>query len=344
MNHFKILFVLVAAANCAVRPVYTQNAPLQEAVVDPFTRIMNKNKRSLAFALIWEQRYKRDISTEILPFLDDPDHDLADRALRALGRLEKPGVLPELEKRRDAQKAAIEAGETDYSKRPARYFNFDPPIARIQSRDLHGKAKIEFVLSHMKGRKPAWTWDEAVEASKKMKESLAYLTIVKPLWIEQTRRLLEVVDMLYCMSKAGENIEELRRPFLFSKAQNDQLDGAQMKVEQEAEHLLDCSQTVNIVGEDEEYVYGSHLLSLGEPARVALKKRLEQILRDKPQFTHRFPLTCMLHAAARTGDPSYVPIFDSFEKEMTTIHGAAQDAYSSKEALQMGMTSSEAPQ
>ena len=318
--------------------------PPPQRYVDPLTSAVETYKRNRAFARIWEQRYKRDISAEVLPFIDDPDRELAQRALRALGRLEKPSVLPELLTRKAEQEAAIEAGKTDYDKRPKRYFDFDTPIARIESRDLHGRQKIEFVLPHMKGMKPAWTWDEAVQMSKDMKSPLIELGTPEPIWFEQTRRLLEIIDMLYAMSKNGEDISELRQAFRFSKPQNEQLDGARLPLAQEINNLLDHSTEVDIVGEDEEYVYGSFLLSLGEPARVALKQRLEQTLRDKPKFRHRFPITAMLHAAARTGDSSYVPIFDRYGQEMTYIEYAHYDADSSKQMLQMGLTSSYALQ
>ncbi len=339
--HRFFVSVLLGVCLCGSAAVADENALPQQTVVDPFTKIVNRNKRSFAFARIWEQRYTRDISAELLPFVDDADEELSERALRALGRLEKTTVLSELEKRRKAQEAAIQAGKTDAAQRPKRYFDFDTPIARIESRNLHGRKKIEFVLTHMEGN---WTWEKAVEVSHKMKEPLAYIRTPRPARVYQLRHLLEVVDMLYSMSKKGENIQELRRPFLFSKPQNDQLDGAKMTPKQEAEHLLDCSLQVDRPGDDEEYVYGSHLLSLGEPARSALKKRLEQILLDKPKFTHRFPLIVMLHTAARTGDRSYLPLFDRFQKEMTYISDIGEDAVSSKEALEMGLTSPSSPQ
>ena len=323
-------------------PLYVQPKPPnpQEPYVDPFTKIVNANQRSQIFARIWEQRYKRDISAEILPFVDDPDRELSQRALRALGRLENPAVLPELQKRKAEQEAAIIAGETDYDKRPKRYFNFAMPIARIESRDLHGRQKIEFVLAHLE---PAWTWDEAVESSKRLKEYLAYIRIPQPDWNFQLERLMETSSMLYLMSKNGEDISELRQAFLFSKPQNVQLDGAKLPLAQEIENLIDHSFEVDIVGNEEEYVYESFLLSLGEPARVAIRKRLEQILRDKPQFTHKTPLTCLLRAAARTGDVSFLPLFARFQTEMSYVPYATADASRATDGLKMGLSYPYAP-
>ena len=76
---------------------------------------------------------------------------------------------------------------------------------------------------------------------------------------------------------------------------------------------------------------------------MALKQRLEQILRDKPQFTHKFPLTCMLRAAARTGDLPFLPIFARFEKEMNYVPYASADAARATDGLKMGLSYPYAP-
>ena len=288
-------------------------------------------ERARKLARLWDQRFTRDVSEELLPFLDDPSLELRERAVRALGRLEKPDVLPELEKRRDAQKAAIEAGRTDLSKRPRNEFDFDTAIARIKSWDLHGKEKIEFVLHNMK---PGWTWEEAVKESKRLKDPDFF--IGRP---HQQRQLLarpvrDIVDLLYTMSKNGENIEPFRQQLTFSKAQNAQLDGAKLSLDQEAEHILDYTQTLDIVSQDDEYVCESHFLSLGEPARVALSKRMRLLLHTKPKFTNANPFICMLRASAMTGDASFLPLIKEFAVKMDYVEYTAYFAEQAKDRLQ----------
>ena len=123
------------------------------------------------FATLWEQRFTRDVSADLLPFIDAPDMELAQRTVRALGRLEQPTVLPQLQKLRDEQQAAIEAGKVDPSKLPRRYFDYDTAIARIESRNLHGREKIEFVLQRMPQH---WTWEQAIEWSQKVSNPKTY--------------------------------------------------------------------------------------------------------------------------------------------------------------------------
>ena len=150
--------------------------------------------------------------------------------------------------------------------------------------------------------------------------------------------------MLYSMSKNGEDIEPLRQQFTFTKAQNVQLDGAKLPLKEEAEHLLDYSQTLDIVTLDDHYICESHLVSLGEPAKVALKQRLQLLLQNKPTFTNRSPITCIVWAASMTGDQNFLPLLKRFVAEMRDSKPSLSAAVRAEQRLEDNLSFSFAPQ
>ena len=323
--------VILALALCALI------APLAHARRDPLPSTLPADVAlQRQFAALWEQRFTRDVSAELLPFLDARETELAQRAVRALGRLENPDVLPELQKRRDTQEALDIQSRTNPEVRLNRYLNFDIAIARIESHGLHGREKIEFALQKMPWH---WTWKQAIYWSEKVSDPKNYLAD-RP----EFGSVREIVDMLYTMSKSGEDIEPLRQQFTFTKAQNVQLNCAKLPVEEEVATLLDYSQSLDFIGMDDEYVCESHLLSLGEPARVALAKRLEWLAETKPEFANRYPFLCMLRAAGMSGDPKFIPILQRFSEAMRDVAHSAGDAQQAKRLLESDTGFSYAPQ
>lgn len=305
------MLLTLGLATLSPSPVYADRSP-------PPSTLPADVEKQQKFARLWEQRFDRDVSAEILPLIDDPELDFAQRAVRALGRLENPTVLAELERRRGEQQAQIKEGLADFSKLPKRLLQLDTAIARIQSRNLHGQEKIEFVTERMPLK---WNWQQAIEWSRKVSNPKNYLTISPA-----AAQIREIVDLLYVMARNGEDIGPLRRQFTFTTAQDVQLDAASLSRAEEAEHLLDYSQTLDIVSLDDEYVCESHFLSLGDVARTALKNRLLLLLQTKPHFAHRFPLACMLRAAAMTGDMSLLPIVQGIAIELTYVPYTQNDA------------------
>jgi hypothetical protein len=279
---------------------------------EPFVDSKDKDlwsKRNRRFAEIWLARKARNVTEEILPYLDDPFYPTRVAAVRAIGRLEDPHAEPSLKAKLDLlskDKDKIVTHGDRARMIPATTLQF--AIGRIQSRDLKGRAKVEALAKSM-----GLTWAEVGELSYKCNGRFkgAHAAAGSPA-IEIVR---EFVDVLYRMGKKGENIEPLANSLTLSPAQQVQIKAAKLSTEEEITLILDYAVSLKGVGGDSEHLIEEHLMDLGPRANEMLRKKLEDI-KEHPE---RYPddeygtgRVTLLRAAGLSNDQRMLPLVKYF--------------------------------
>jgi hypothetical protein len=277
--------------------------------------------------VLWQQRFQRDISLALLPYLHDPDVELRQRAVRAIGRLENPKLLPNLVRLQTAQQRNVFTSEREE-------LTVKLSIARLQSKNATQKVKLNKLL-----QSAGWNLAEAHSWSKKVAVPSNYLNSSP-----QAAILREVVDLLYTMGKKKVNIAPLRRGFVFSKAQNVQLACASLTTRQEVARIIDYGTTMDIVRADDEYVGGDHLVSLGREANIALKAKLRAEAAVKRNRSNRNPFATLVRACGKTGDKTFIPLLTRLTRTYASDSRVRYYNDQAIERLERGDSYSFAPQ
>lgn len=258
MNTRKLKLIAASAVACTVGVAYLVNAggvrygnadmnrllrasphfkqPSSYRTVEERQAWLEHNWR---FANLWLARNEQDIVPEIIPFLDDPDKDLRERAAKALGRLEdvraEEPLQQKLEQGQKTHAAPDSIGAADIPSQTLKL-----ALGRIRARDLEGKAKLNKVA-------------ESVDLTYQGVGLLAQQLGAKYHSQDPSERraasgsaakgiVLEIVDVLYAMGKNGENIAGLKDDNLaFGPAIAMKLKAATLPLDQEIQLILDYS-------------------------------------------------------------------------------------------------------
>ncbi len=273
-------------------------------------------------AALWMERDKRDVTSDIAPFLEDRDSSVRAKAAQMLGRLDTDEAAQVLEakwqkqetdkERRRQEKAEqrarerqngtirmeeVEAPNTDVSELTLRL-----ALGRANGRKLRGKAKIEAISQSV-----GLSLDQVEEFTVKIKD---------PEQAKQWRdsRIAdvanEIVDTLYRMRKRGERIDGLApQRFSAGPALDVKLSGAGLPLAEEIKAAVDYA-----VRPDSGSYVERYLLELGPEATEALIERLQEIEQSPQKDRGDWNCASMFRAAAMTEDPRVVPLLQKFSQ------------------------------
>lgn len=271
-------------------------------------KLMNKEEtaafeaRSRTFNAIWMARHERDVTQEILPYLQDPIANLRERAAQALARLEAPVAEAPLEELRQRTERGKAQAKGDFYKFGGAYpVVADIALSRVRSRKLRGEARVAAVAESV-----GLSWGEIIRLSQKVKEREHH--IYEPRNAGQ-EIIEEMVSLLYVMGKKGENIRPLASRLALNPAQQVKLQAASLSLDEEINLMLDYL-SGPVIGRAENYELAKkHFAGLGPRAAQLLAQRLAD-----PSFSPKSP-TMIFDAALAIHDPRFVPLLQRFEKD-----------------------------
>jgi hypothetical protein len=269
-------------------------------------------ERNRHFAQSWLARHERNVTSEIIPFLDDPDEKLRERAAKALGRLEDPGGEAPLQKKLEqVEKISTAGGYREIHGVPAYVLRL--ALGRIRAHNLKGREKLDKIAADV-----GLTYDKVLELTQQLETSLKSK---RPLERQKAERSLaneislEFVDILYTMGKQGENIEALESERMaVGPAIEMKLKGATLPLDQEIEVILDYATQPHGGAFDESY-----LVELGPRATEKIIERLKEIHRDPRKYNCYAPGAVghahFFRAAAMTNDRRMIPYLKQIEED-----------------------------
>jgi hypothetical protein len=206
----------------------------------------SRKERAWKLYQLWLARHERDVTKEVIPFLQDEDGLLRNTAARLLGRLENP------------------AGE-----QPLQELNYRIEVARNRTRGLKGRAKVTAFANELD-----LSFDQVVQLTEKLRvERLKG----RGNGSEGEKIVKELVDMLYVMSKRGESIEPLVQNMTLLPAQRILLQGAALPPEKEAQLIVDYLSKLDTVTTEDYELALFYLPSLGVISTDVMIRRLEQM-------------------------------------------------------------------
>lgn len=249
---------------------------------------------------LWLVRDKRDITVQVVPFLQDEYWVLRHNAVRILGRTESRVAERHLQKLLTDEPQ----GKTGKGKR----FNPDGlrlALARNRSRGLKGRAKLTAFAKGM-----GLSFDEAVRLTQKVR---AEVSKGNSRGSQGEKTVREMVDMLYMMGKKGENIGPLVGQLTLHPAQKVLLQGAAMPPSQEAKQIVDYLTMLNTVAYEDMELSQFYLMSLGSSAIEVVVQRLREIKAGRSQVGKR-GYTELFKVIAWSGDPRGLALLKHFEK------------------------------
>jgi len=284
--------------------------------------------RNQHFVKLWLVRHERDVTDEIIPFLKEPDPNLRERAVRALGRLESAEAEAPLQAILQRQQEARQKRENLKREERIPELPLKLALGRIRARDLKGKAKLDEVAKNV----DLASYDQVLQLAQRFGVQIRDKdanTRQEAILSSAMQILLEYIDLLHMMGRQGENIQALGSDRLaVVPGFQMRLKGATMPVEQEIKMILDhaTSPQGGIFPE-------SYLLGLGPRAIEMLIQRLQDIQRNPEKYNLGAPQAIgrgydhLFLGAAMTGDPRVIPLLKQFEKYPDpNVSGYAQQA------------------
>lgn len=288
---------LVQSARSAARlsSLLTPGASAHQHEYDPAKEPARK-ERAWKLYQLWLARHERNVTAEVLPFLQDEYAILRNNAARILGRLENPAAEPHLQKLLTAVQQKGARGLVS---------PVSLALARNRSRGLKGRVKVAAFAQGM-----GLSFDEAVlltekvRASRSMKGRTTGERIVK-----------EMVDMLYMMGKRGEDIEALVEHLTLHPAQQVLLQAAGLPPDEEAKLIVDYLTKLNVVTLPDVELTQLYLPSLGSHATEAVVQRLEELKEGRVQLGNGYPgWSNLFRAVEWSGDPRALALLKHFQK------------------------------
>ncbi|HEX8235311.1 MAG TPA: hypothetical protein VF600_05100 [Abditibacteriaceae bacterium] len=220
------------------------------------------------FIAAWRARHERKVDDEIIPYLQDPKTALRVRAARALGRLESPqaenALLALLQRMKEEAATRNPSGVREQTVLLA--------LARIRSRNLRGKARVDAVVQSV-----GLTLADLSLLSQKVNG-------VERAWTKGSpgdEIVDEVVDVLYAMGKRGENIEAMNRDLKLklTEPQQVKLQGAALPENEEIQLILDYLSKPRVLTPDVYDLAYNHLANLGPVVLTRVMQRLQDLRR-----------------------------------------------------------------
>ena len=333
---FPVIRLFVMGACLLASASYFPVAHARTSYTSPYNSEAGRirwGERNREFGRLWLSRFDDPDETarKILPFAlekVDENADLRERAVITLGRIESPLALEPLEfLLAHPEERRQKAVQHSRSENEISLFSLKFALARIQSRDMKGAERLNFIGRAIDYRWPAvrmagraWKADLHSPGPNK-RSSYDYQDSDDPKIIE------EFAQLLHDMGQRGENIKALGAEELLVWPEINKMGNAAQSVILTANMTRDEAIKLWIARAlppqpDEVRREGSlapqALLDLGAPAvealKVALRDLLERAKRD-PMVVDGMrgvgPHT-MFEAAAASGDTDFLPILQGF--------------------------------
>jgi HEAT repeat protein len=259
-------------------------------------------RRANQFDRIWSARGQRDVTAELVPFLQDPDDYLRRRAARSLGLLESPAAVAPLE-------AALRSPRlrTNGPLGALEHTQLQLALGRIRSRGVHGTARVTAVAGSV-----GLSLSDLARLSQKINgpERSAHLSGTPGDLVIQ-----EIVELLYMLAKRNEDISPVTARLTLTPGQQLTLQGAVLPPEQEIRLYLDYLSQRSVLNGDERVVE-QRLLALGPQATELILQRLGEMWRHPEQYRQPRSYKLVFGLAQETRDPRVRPLLEQFRQSM----------------------------
>ncbi len=256
-------------------------------------------KRNRRFAQLWLERQQRDISTELLDYVDDPALVLRTRAVRALGRLESREAEAPL------QTLLAQAADSQVKSHEAELpsITLKLALARIKARSLTGQSKLDAISDSV-----GLSWREILLLSNKVNADNGYKDAT-----DGEEIIGEIVALLYTMGKEGEDIRSFATALKLSPAQEVLIQAASISTEQEIKLILErLSHPKGTRGGA--YLLADHLVGLGPIAIDLALERLQDMLKHPENYQQQLGYKMMFRPVSLAADRRALPLLQQFEK------------------------------
>lgn len=256
------------------------------------------------FVNLWVDRHKRDVTREILPYLQDPVKVQRARAARALGRLESAAAESEL--RKVMQRMKSDAKWSQSSGVP--YPTLQLALGRIDAREMTGQQKLSAVAKSV-----GLNWNEVTRLSRKINAPVTLKEKYAAPGSPGAEIVNEMVDVLYQMGKQGEEIKPFVKQLTLSLGQQTKLQAALVSKQQEIKIILDrLSFPKGTKGSAQ--LLQNHLVGLGKEASDAVIRRIDHMRQHPEKYPQQLGYNMVFGLAAITADRRALPILKKFEK------------------------------
>ncbi|BCM89298.1 hypothetical protein IAD21_01143 [Abditibacteriota bacterium] len=209
--------------------------PRGETVLPPNDR-GERVQRARRLLLLWQSRNKKDITFQVVPFLQDRDVSIRESAVRVLVRLRNQNV-----------KRTVIPLLRSFLAKPVGQKPIDPWILKLalgynRSRDLQGQKRLDAFAQSV-----GLTWRQVVRLSQVVDSGSAYMvanTVGQEIMDELMRVLTE-------MGHRGEDIKPFYRQLSLTNAQNVLLRTASLKPTIRVTSILNYLARLDVVRDDE---------------------------------------------------------------------------------------------
>jgi len=185
--------------------------------------------RGRKFERIWSERNQRNVTAELIPFLDDPLDSLRLQAVQALSELEDPqaeaplqALLDKIQQAKSQSQRAPVAGVPEVNLRLA--------LGRIRSRDLKGEKRITSMAQSV-----GLSLEELARVSQQTNSNGG-----SQMPESSGDQIVEsIVDTLHSMAKRGEDVSSIANRLALNPAQARKVKAASLPSDQEVTAILD---------------------------------------------------------------------------------------------------------
>ena len=279
-------------------------------------------ERSRALTQLWRERNTRDITPELLVFLDDPSVVLRESAARFLGELEcaqaEAPLLREVKLQKELLDQFTQWQAGDRTTPPPRMerhqfsrFTISLALGRIRSHGFYGRAKLDRIANEF-GLDYDGIVKMTVELGRRLDDNARKHDANRS---EGNSLALAFIDTLYLMGKSGEDLSQLEvDKMAFAPGLVLRLKGASLSSEEEAKMWLD-----HATGSKMGIFYPSYLLGIGPVAVELLFERLNDISAHPAKYgiskdnAPLLGLDSLFKAAAQSGDGRAIAVLEKFQ-------------------------------
>lgn len=283
-------------------------------------------ERSRVLTQLWRERDTRDITPELLVFLDDPSVALRESAARFLGELEcaqaEAPLQNEVKREEEHRKKILDQFTQwqtgDRTTPPPQMeghqfvsrFTLRLALGRIRSHNFQGRAKLDRIANEF-----GLDYDGIVKMTVELGRRLDDDARKRGAYESEGNSLaLAFIDTLYLMGKAGEDLSQLEvDKMAFAPGLVLRLKGASLSSEDEAKMWLD-----HATGSKMGIFYVPFLLDIGPVAVELLFQRLNDISTHPTTYgiskdnAPLLGLRSLFEAATQSGDSRAVAVLEKF--------------------------------
>ena len=254
---------------------------------------------------LWWERKSRSVAHEVLPFATHPIDSIQIQSVRILGRLEDPIALNLLR----AQEKTLPANDDIAWKRTLesignstgeRAFAVRMAIARIENRDLKGRAKVERVLAA-----PGLSLQQMDEFTAQMRVDYYKVSVAARSAVD------EFFDLLYQQAKQGVDVSEMLGQCHLAPGQKILFDSFKMPPEEQSKFLLEAVARKKLIGQDVFEI----LLESSPHASDEIIAFAPRFLNEPKKYPDAFAYIELLNVLAHRGDERAIKVLEQFSTD-----------------------------